>query len=242
MSDNELDDSLSLAASATHFCLPTAIGWKVRASHPFKPCRATSALAGRAYSAAGQVASALHSMAVLQVFQAKMLANEGAGLDSASLRDLRSATDLALRATKATAQAIGRSMSSLIVLECHLWLTMMEMKEEDKVSFLDAPVSSGSLFGPAVKGFAERFTEAQKSSQAMRHFLPKHTSSSSASSHPRPALTQQTAKLTPTALEPRPPEGRRDTGRSRSARRYPFPKCQGPRPKIALDPAPQKSS
>ncbi len=43
------------------------------------------------------------SMAVLQVYQAKMLANENAGLDSASLRDLRSATDLALRT--ATAQS-----------------------------------------------------------------------------------------------------------------------------------------
>ncbi len=42
--------------------------------------------------------------------------------------------------------------------------------------------------------------------------------------------------------EPRPPEGRRDRGRLRSAWRYPFPKRQGPRPKITLDPAPQKSS
>ncbi len=98
--------------------------------------------------------------------ESKMLANEEASLDSASLRDLRSATDLALCATKATAQAIGRSMSSLIVLEHHLWLTMTEMKEADKVPFLDAPVSSGSLFGPAVEGFAERFTESLKSSQA----------------------------------------------------------------------------
>ncbi len=57
--------------------------------------------AGCAYLVAGQAASALHSMAVLQVFQAKMLSYEEAGLDSASLRDLRSATDLALRATKA---------------------------------------------------------------------------------------------------------------------------------------------
>ncbi len=39
---------------------------------------------------------------------------------------------MALRATKATTQAIGRSMSSLIVLERHLWLTMMEIKEADK--------------------------------------------------------------------------------------------------------------
>ncbi len=67
-----------------------------------------------------------------------------------------------------------RSMSSLVVLERHLWLTMTEMKEVDKVPFLDAPVSSGSLFGPAVEGFAEHFTEAQKSSQAM------HTSSRNA--------------------------------------------------------------
>ncbi len=46
---------------ATHFCPPTAIGWMARASHPSKPCRATSAHAGLAYSVAGQAASALHS-------------------------------------------------------------------------------------------------------------------------------------------------------------------------------------
>ncbi len=97
-----LDESVD-----AHLCPPTAIGWKARASHPSKPCRATSALAGCAYSAAGQTASALHSMAVLQVFQAKKLASEETGLDAASLMELRSATILALRATKATAQAIG---------------------------------------------------------------------------------------------------------------------------------------
>ncbi len=31
-------------------------------------------------------------------------------------------------------------MSSLKVLECHLWLTMTEIKEADNVPFLDAPV------------------------------------------------------------------------------------------------------
>ncbi len=162
-------------------------------------------------------------MALLQVFLAKMLTIEEAGLDAASLRDLRSVTHLALRATKATAQAIGHSMSSLMVLEHHLWLTMTEMKV-DKVPFLDAPVSSGSLFGPAVEGFVECFTEAQKSSQAIRNFLPKRNSSSAASSRPRPAPTQQTAKPTPATPEPRPPESRRDRGRLRSARLYPFPK------------------
>ncbi len=42
----------------------------------------------------------------MAVLQFKMLTSEEAGLDAASLRDLRSTTDLALRATKATAQVI----------------------------------------------------------------------------------------------------------------------------------------
>ncbi len=63
-------------------------------------------------------------------------------------------------------------MAGLVVLESHLWLTLMDIKDADKVSFLDAPIFPRGLFGPAVNGFAERFTEAQKASQVMRHFLP----------------------------------------------------------------------
>ncbi len=50
-----LDESV-----AANLCPSTAIAWKARATHPSKPCRATSALAGRAYSAAGHAASTLH--------------------------------------------------------------------------------------------------------------------------------------------------------------------------------------
>ncbi|KAL0204549.1 hypothetical protein M9458_002567, partial [Cirrhinus mrigala] len=208
------------------------------ASHPSKPCRTTSALAGRAYASAGQAASALHSMAVLQVFQAKLLAEtDKSALDTATLTELRSATDLALRATKATAQAIGRSMASLVVLERHLWLTLTEIKDADKV--LDAPVSPTGLFGPAVEGFAERFSAAQKTSQAMRHFLPRLSSSAAASGCPKSAPPQQPVKPAPAATtaasaQPAKPEPRQ---RFRLARRYPFPKRQGPRPKLVLDPA-----
>ncbi len=174
----QLDESV-----AAHLCPPTAIGWKAKANHPSKPCRTTSALAGCSYASAGQAASALHSMAVLQVYQTKLLsAIDESEPDPATLRELRSATDLALRATKTTAQAIGRSMASLVVLERHLWLTLMEIRDADKVSFLDAPISPNGLFGPAVEGFAELFTEVQKASQAMQHFLPKRSSSAAAQS------------------------------------------------------------
>ncbi len=172
-----LDESV-----AAHLCPPTAIGWKERVNHPSKPCRATSALTGHAYSAAGQAASALHSMAVLQVFQAKMLANEEAGLDSASLRDLRSVTDLVLRVSQVRSR-----------LSCD-------------TSSLSAPALPLLPIAPDLRWLSRQLNQRQ----------------------PPP--------------EPRPPEGRRDRGRSCSAWRYPFPKRQGPRPKIALDPEPQKSS
>ncbi len=234
----QLDESV-----AAHLCPPTAIGWKAKASHPSKPCRTTSALAGRSYASAGQAASALHSMAVLQVYQAKLLsAVDESEPDPATLRELRSATDLALRATKTTAQAIGRSMASLVVLERHLWLTLTEIKDADRVSFLDAPISPSGLFGPAVKGFAERFTEAQKASQAMRHFLPKRSSPAAAQSRPRTAPTQQSAKPAPAVFAPQPARTQQPRGRSRSARRHPPPTRQGPRLKIALDPVRPASS
>ncbi len=119
----QLDESV-----AAHLCPPTAIGWKAKASHPSRPCRTTSALAGRSYASAGQAASALPSMVVLQVYQAKLLsAVDESEPDPATLRELRSATDLTLRATKTTAQAIGRSMASLVVLERHLWLTVASL-------------------------------------------------------------------------------------------------------------------
>ncbi|ROL44250.1 hypothetical protein DPX16_4319 [Anabarilius grahami] len=224
-------------AVAAHLCPPVAVGWKTKRALPSKPCRTTSTLAGRAYTSAGQAASALHTMAIFQVFQAKLLRSlDESGVDEPAFRDLRSATDLALRATKATAQAIGHSMASLVVLERHLWLNLTEIKDLDKTAFLDAPVSPSGLFGPAVDGFTKRFTAAQKSSQAMRHFLPKRSSSASAVSRPRP---QQSKPATSIAQAAPPKEHHQ---RSRPPKRPPFPRRQGPRPKIVLDPATPKTS
>ncbi len=211
-------------------CLNWMSQWLHISAHPLPSAgRRNPVLAGRSYALAGQAASALHSMAVLQVYQAKLLsAVDESEPDPATLRELRSATDLALRATKTTAQAIGRSMASLVVLERHLWLTLMEIKDADRVSFLDAPISPSGLFEPAVKGFAERFTEAQKASQAMRHFLPKRSSPAAAQSRPRTAPTQQPAKPAPAVFAPQPARTQQPRGRSCSARRHPPPKRQGP--------------
>ncbi len=72
----------------------------------------TLALVCKAYTAAGQAAGCLHTMAVLQAYQAELLGylDEEDTIKSDDIAEILRATDLLLRATKETAKAIGRSM------------------------------------------------------------------------------------------------------------------------------------
>ncbi len=81
-------------------------------------------------------------------------------------QELRTATDLALRATKVTAWGLGQTMSTLAVQERHLWLILADMRESDKHRFLNSPISQTGLFGKAVENFAQQFSAAQKQTEA----------------------------------------------------------------------------
>ncbi len=146
-------------AIAVHLCPRNAATWRNRPRLPSKACKLTAALAAKAYSAADQAASALHPMAILHVHQAKALkqVHEGS-TDPGLMQELRTATDLALWATKVTARALGKAMSTMVVQERHLWLNLAEMKDADKARFLDAPISQAGLFGDTVEGFAQQFS------------------------------------------------------------------------------------
>ncbi|KAL0183604.1 hypothetical protein M9458_019300, partial [Cirrhinus mrigala] len=54
--------------------------------------------------------------------------------------ELRTATDLGPHATKATAQAISKTMASLVVLKRHLWLKLTEIRDAENMAFLDSPI------------------------------------------------------------------------------------------------------
>ncbi|XP_056096534.1 uncharacterized protein LOC130075794 [Rhinichthys klamathensis goyatoka] len=129
-------------AVAMQLCPASASSWRGDPRLPSKACKFSSGLTARAYKACGQAASALHAMALLQVHQAQALMdmNEG-GSDPELFRELRVATDLALRATKETARSVGQAMSTLVVQERHLWLNLADMRDTDKYRFLDAPLS-----------------------------------------------------------------------------------------------------
>ncbi len=119
-------------------------------------------------------ASALHAMAVLQVFQAKLLQTaEGGVLTPEATKDLRAATDFALMATKRAAQSVGKAMGFMVVLQRHLWLNLADLKDADRKVLLNAPISPSGLFGDAVETITERFAETQKRAKAMSHVMPR---------------------------------------------------------------------
>ncbi|RXN38057.1 translation initiation factor IF-2-like protein [Labeo rohita] len=113
-------------------------------------------------------------MATLQVYQAKVLKHlHERGPDQGAMEELRAATDFALRATKVTARSLGQVMSTIVVQERHLWLTLAQMADVDKSRFLDAPISQGGLFGDTVEDFAQQFSAVQKQTEAIKHILPR---------------------------------------------------------------------
>ncbi len=173
--------------------------WRNRPRLPSKACKLTAALAAKAYSAAGQAASALHAMAILQVHQAKALkqVHEGS-TDPGLMQELRTATEFALRATKVTARSLGKAMSTMVVQERHLWLNLAEMKDVDKARFLDAPISQGGLFGDTVEGFAQQFSAVQQQTEAIQHILPRRDAPSTAAPGARPQSSPPSVPSTPT--------------------------------------------
>ncbi|KAL0175517.1 hypothetical protein M9458_027847, partial [Cirrhinus mrigala] len=117
--------------------------------------------------------------------------------DPEVLRERRSPTDYALQATKVTAQALDRAMSTLVAQERHLWLNLAEMKDAEKVRFLDAPVSQGGLFGETVEDFANQFLAVKKQTEAIKHILPRTPGQPGPSSRRRGRPAATTAPAPP---------------------------------------------
>ncbi|KAL0151682.1 hypothetical protein M9458_053083 [Cirrhinus mrigala] len=154
-------------------------------SLPSEPLQRTPCLNGRAYAAAGQAVALLHMMAVLQAYQADLLKDldKGQGFSPDEVAELRHTTDLALRATKQAATAMGRSMAAIVVTERHLWVNLADLGKKEKGFLLDAPVSPSELFGTSVETVVGKFREAKVCSDAFRTFIPRRTRSEP--EHPR---------------------------------------------------------
>ncbi len=160
---------------------------------PTKPVRITSALVGKAYSAAGQAAACLHTMSLLQAYQAELLTelDEGESISPNTVCELRRATDLSLRAAKETAKSIGRSMAALVATNRHF--KESNIKGKDKNFLMDAPISPSGLFGDAVNSVVGRFQESATQAAAFQKLLPRRIHISGAAEREQP----QTSKTSP---------------------------------------------
>ncbi|MGH0186159.1 UNVERIFIED_CONTAM: hypothetical protein FKN15_020412 [Acipenser sinensis] len=69
-------------------------------------------------------------------------------------------------------QALGRSLASLIVAHRQLWLSQARVPDVDKTTLLDAPISPGHTFGPAVEEILQKSHRVHDSSQQMAALLP----------------------------------------------------------------------
>ncbi len=124
--------------------------------------------------------------------------------------------DLALRATKQAATAMGRSMAAMVVTERHLWVNLADL--------LDMPISPSELFGTSVETVVEKFREARARSAAFETFIPRRSRSEPEQSRgPGPAWSEdrrRAQKASVATRAPPPPAGRaRGRYRSRRGRR-----------------------
>ncbi|XP_077081417.1 uncharacterized protein LOC143735218 [Siphateles boraxobius] len=210
----------------------SAPSWKSRPLLPSKACRTTSSLIGKSYMAAGQAGMTLHTMAILQAYQADVLKemDEGDGVTPEAVKELRKATDLALRATKHTARAIGRSMAGSVAVERHLWLNLTEIRDKEKVFLLDAPISQTGLFGEAVNTVVEKFRSSKSQSTAFRQFMPRRAREPSA---PAPVRPRERPSHRPDFSSRRSEPGHLPPTTAWGARGRPFPR-QRPHKRIQL--------
>ncbi len=85
--------------------------------------------------------------------------NSRGALTAEATKDLHAATDFALMATKRAAQAVGKAMGFMVVLQRHLWLNLADLKEANRKVLLtltlNAPVTPSGLFGDAVESITE---------------------------------------------------------------------------------------
>ncbi|MGH0164413.1 UNVERIFIED_CONTAM: hypothetical protein FKN15_046843 [Acipenser sinensis] len=104
--------------------------------------------------------------------------------ETALIKDLLECPSVALRAELGTinqllvklaqlnARAQGRGIASLVVARRQLWLSQARVQEPDKAPLLDAPITPGHTFGPAVEEMLQRSAKAREASQQMAKMWP----------------------------------------------------------------------
>ncbi|MGH0146494.1 UNVERIFIED_CONTAM: hypothetical protein FKN15_020171 [Acipenser sinensis] len=146
------------------------------AACPNKQCRVTEVLLKKAYSANAFVARLGNYNTCLVAYQSHIWgsAAEG-GLTLDQTEELRLISRMLLRLAQLLSQATGRSMAALVAARRQLWLSQARLTENNKAALLDAPITPGHTFGPAVDDLLLRSKAAREATKAFSDLAPKPT-------------------------------------------------------------------
>ncbi len=109
-------------------------------------------------------------LAVLQAYQADLLKDldKGQGFSPDEVADMCRTTDLALRATKQAATAMGRSMAAMVVTKRHLWVNLADIGKNEKGSLLDAQSHLPSLSVPPSRQWSRSSGRRRRAQQLLK--------------------------------------------------------------------------
>ncbi|MGH0159567.1 UNVERIFIED_CONTAM: hypothetical protein FKN15_075323 [Acipenser sinensis] len=144
------------AAFAALVKAPTLSGLAKDPSCPNRQCRITEAHLKKGYAAATEAVRLSNVASLLTVYQAALI------------RDLPEFPSVGLR----TELGAVAKLSSLVVARRQLWLSQARVQEPDKTPLLDAPISPGHTFGPAVEEMLQRSVKAREASQQLAKMWP----------------------------------------------------------------------
>ncbi|MGH0125216.1 UNVERIFIED_CONTAM: hypothetical protein FKN15_048901 [Acipenser sinensis] len=91
-------------------------------------------------------------------------------------RTARTVSGTLLQISGFQGQALGRSLAGLVVPCKQLWLSQTRVPDADKSALLDAPISPGNAFGPAVEEILQCSHREQEVSRQVAAILPSHAS------------------------------------------------------------------
>ncbi|MGH0177777.1 UNVERIFIED_CONTAM: hypothetical protein FKN15_075840 [Acipenser sinensis] len=139
---------------------------------PNKQCKTTEIHLKKGYLAAIEAVRLSNVASLLSVYQASLV-KDLPEHPSASLRaELVLVAQLLVKIAQLNARAQGWSIASLVVARRQLWLLQARVHELDKAPLLDAPITPGHTFGPAVEEMLQRSVKAREASQQMAKMWP----------------------------------------------------------------------
>ncbi|RXM36485.1 Tomoregulin-1 [Acipenser ruthenus] len=135
---------------------------------PIKQCWVTEVILKKAYAASAFSARLGNYNSILVAYQAHLVRSfTDLGPSVQQLDELRFISRTLLQLSKLSAQAVGRNLAALLAARRKLWLSQACVSEGDTTTLLDAPVTPGRTFGPALDDMLQHSHRTRESTKGL---------------------------------------------------------------------------